>query len=103
MAEHEEITRREFLTGLGAAAVLVPVALHEPGGTLLEASRRSEGVPRSVRLRRADRTPAGLPRQVTSEVTDAPCWSGDSSRLLYLNNGRMRMVPVHGGPPAPCQ
>jgi hypothetical protein len=51
MAEYEEITRRDFLTGLGAAAVLVPVALREPVGTLLEAPRRSEGVPRSVRLR----------------------------------------------------
>jgi Tol biopolymer transport system component/cytosine/adenosine deaminase-related metal-dependent hydrolase len=42
---------------------------------------------------------AGTPRQLTTEVTDAPSWSGDSSQLLYLNNGRLRLVPAAGGPP----
>jgi Tol biopolymer transport system component len=42
---------------------------------------------------------AGAPRQLTTEVTDAPSWSGDSSQLLYLNNGRLRLVPAAGGPP----
>lgn len=42
---------------------------------------------------------AGTPRQVTREVTDAPSWSGDSTRLLYLHNGVLRTVSVHGGPP----
>jgi Tol biopolymer transport system component/cytosine/adenosine deaminase-related metal-dependent hydrolase len=43
-----------------------------------------------------DGTPAGEPRQVTHEVTDAVSWSGDSSRLLYLNNGRLRLVSADG-------
>jgi Tol biopolymer transport system component len=42
---------------------------------------------------------AGTPRQLTTEVTDAPSWSGDSTSLLYLNNGRLRLVPAAGGPP----
>ena len=42
---------------------------------------------------------AGTPRQITHEVTDAPSWSGDSTRLLYLHNGALRMVSVDGGPP----
>ncbi|MEU4216663.1 amidohydrolase family protein [Actinoplanes sp. NPDC026623] len=46
-----------------------------------------------------DGTFAGEPRQITHEVTDAPSWSGDSSRLLYLNNGRLRVVPAVGGSP----
>ncbi|MFI1994040.1 amidohydrolase family protein [Actinoplanes sp. NPDC020271] len=45
----------------------------------------------------ADGTFAGTPRQLTDEVTDAPSWSGDSSALLYLNNGRLRLVPARGG------
>ncbi len=44
----------------------------------------------------ADGTPAGAARQITTEVTDAPSWSGDSSRLLYLNAGRLRMVTADG-------
>ena len=47
----------------------------------------------------ADGTFAGTPRQVTTEVTDAPSWRGDSRELLYLNNGRLRMVSVDGGAP----
>ena len=43
-----------------------------------------------------DGTPAGKPRQVTDEVTDAISWSGDSSQLLYLNNGRLRLVAADG-------
>jgi Tol biopolymer transport system component/imidazolonepropionase-like amidohydrolase len=39
------------------------------------------------------------PRKVTDEVTDAPSWSGDSRTLLYLNNGRLRRIPVTGGTP----
>ncbi|GAA2896452.1 hypothetical protein Acy02nite_61320 [Actinoplanes cyaneus] len=46
-----------------------------------------------------DGTFAGTPRQVTDEVTDAPSWSGDSSTLLYLNNGRLRLVSARGGRP----
>ncbi|WP_406108922.1 amidohydrolase family protein [Micromonospora globbae] len=46
-----------------------------------------------------DGTFAGAPRQVTHEVTDAPSWSGDSTHLLYLNNGRLRLVSADGGAP----
>jgi Tol biopolymer transport system component len=48
-----------------------------------------------------DGTFTGTPRQVTYEVTDAPSWSGDSSQLLYLHNGQLRIVSAAGGPP-PC-
>lgn len=46
-----------------------------------------------------DGTFAGRPRQLTDEVTDAPSWSGDSRTLLYLNNGRLRLIPADGGTP----
>jgi len=47
----------------------------------------------------------GAPRQITTEVTDAPSWSGDSTSLLYLSNGKFRLVPVTGGAPStiPCR
>jgi Tol biopolymer transport system component len=48
---------------------------------------------------RPDGTFVGAPRQITSEVTDAPSWSGDSRSLAYLSNGRLRLVSVHGGAP----
>ncbi|HEU5473646.1 MAG TPA: amidohydrolase family protein [Actinophytocola sp.] len=38
----------------------------------------------------------GTPRQVTSEATDSPCWQRND-RLIYLNNGRLRSVPIAGG------
>jgi cytosine/adenosine deaminase-related metal-dependent hydrolase len=41
----------------------------------------------------------GPARQVTDEVTDAPSWSGDSKSLLYLSNGRLRLVSAAGGQP----
>lgn len=40
----------------------------------------------------------GEPTQVTDEVTDSLAWQG-SDRLLYLNNGRLRSVPIGGGRP----
>lgn len=43
-----------------------------------------------------DGTPAGTARQITNEVTDAPSWSGNSSELLYLSNGRLRIVSADG-------
>jgi Tol biopolymer transport system component len=43
--------------------------------------------------------PTGEARQVTREVTDAPTWSGDSKHLLYLSNGKLRLVSVDGGDP----
>ena len=42
----------------------------------------------------------GPPRQLNSEVTDAPSWSGDSRTLLYLSNGKLRLLSVYGGKPA---
>lgn len=48
---------------------------------------------------RPDGTFAGEPRQITTEVTDAPSWRGDSRELLYLNNGRLRLVSADGGTP----
>ncbi|HEX2300649.1 MAG TPA: amidohydrolase family protein, partial [Pseudonocardiaceae bacterium] len=38
------------------------------------------------------------PTRVTDEVTDSLAWKGND-RLLYLNNGRLRSVPVGGGRP----
>lgn len=46
-----------------------------------------------------DGTIVGTPRQITSEVTDAPSWSGDSRTLLYLCNGELRLVSASGGAP----
>lgn len=40
--------------------------------------------------------PAGAARQVNHEVTDAPTWSGDSRQLLYLSNGKLRMIGADG-------
>jgi len=41
----------------------------------------------------------GAPKQITHETTDAPSWSGDSSSLLYLSNGKLRLVSSNGGAP----
>ena len=40
--------------------------------------------------------PAGPARQINREVTDAPTWSGDSKHLLYLSNGKLRMIQADG-------
>ncbi|GBH31472.1 amidohydrolase family protein [Sphingobium xenophagum] len=47
----------------------------------------------------------GAPRQVSTELADAPSWSGDSRSLLYLSGGKLRLVPVSGGKPqtVPCR
>jgi len=39
----------------------------------------------------------GDPRRVTDEVTDSPTWCGPDS-LVYLSSGRLRRVPLAGGP-----
>jgi Tol biopolymer transport system component/imidazolonepropionase-like amidohydrolase len=36
--------------------------------------------------------PNGKARQLNNETTDAPSWSGDSSQLLYLHNGSLRLI-----------
>ncbi len=48
---------------------------------------------------------AGVPQQITTEVTDAPSWSGDSQKLLYLSSGKLRIVSRMGGSPQtiPCR
>src|SRR5262249_7718793 len=43
--------------------------------------------------------PSGEARQVTHEATDAPTWSGDSKHLLYLSNGKLRLIGVDGSTP----
>jgi Tol biopolymer transport system component len=43
--------------------------------------------------------PAGPARQINHEVTDAPTWSGDSKKLLYLSNGRLRLMSADGSAP----
>ncbi|MEV0598510.1 amidohydrolase family protein [Streptomyces sp. NPDC050315] len=48
---------------------------------------------------RPDGTPDGAPRQLTEEAADHPSWSGDSRTLLYLSNGRLRMIDAGGGAP----
>ena len=42
--------------------------------------------------------PTGEAKAITHEATDAPTWSGDSQSLLYLSNGKLRIVPRGGGP-----
>jgi len=36
--------------------------------------------------------PSGPGVKLNDETTDAPTWSGDSSKILYLNNGRLRLI-----------
>ncbi|MGW1745752.1 amidohydrolase family protein [Streptomyces sp. NPDC002092] len=45
-----------------------------------------------------DGTPAGELRTLTTEPADHPSWSGDSTTLLYLSGGRLRLLAVDGGP-----
>ena len=47
----------------------------------------------------ANGVPTGVARQVNHEVTDAPTWSGDSKQLLYLSNGKLRMIGADGSNP----
>ncbi len=44
------------------------------------------------------------PKQLNTEVTDAISWSGDSRSILYLSNGKLRLIPATGGKPRtiPC-
>jgi hypothetical protein len=44
----------------------------------------------------ANGIPAGPARVINHEPTDAPTWSGDSKQLLYLSNGKLRMIGVDG-------
>jgi Tol biopolymer transport system component len=44
----------------------------------------------------ANGVPSGPAKQINHEVTDAPTWSGDSKHLLYLSNGKLRMIGADG-------
>lgn len=43
-----------------------------------------------------DGTPRGIARPVTRETADSPSWSGDSSHLLYIYQGGLKMVRRDG-------
>ncbi len=40
----------------------------------------------------SDGRPSGPAVKLNDETTDAPTWSGDSSHLLYLSNGKLRLI-----------
>lgn len=40
----------------------------------------------------ADGKPSGKAALLSSEITDAPTWSGDGSKLLYLSGGKLRLI-----------
>ncbi|MFH8693413.1 amidohydrolase family protein [Streptomyces sp. PAN_FS17] len=46
---------------------------------------------------RADGTPDGEPRRLTSEPADHPSWSADARTLLYLSAGRLRLLDLGSG------
>lgn len=49
----------------------------------------------------ADGKPSGPPVKLNDETTDAPTWSGDSSKLLYLSNGKLRLIDRASGKVTP--
>ncbi|MFF1302467.1 amidohydrolase family protein [Streptomyces sp. NPDC058307] len=46
---------------------------------------------------RADGTPDGTPRRLTTEPADHPSWSADARTLLYLSAGTPRLIDVRSG------
>lgn len=44
----------------------------------------------------ADGIPTGEARPINEEMTDSPSWSGDGKRMLYLSNGKLRMIAADG-------
>ncbi|MFE7276557.1 amidohydrolase family protein [Streptomyces sp. NPDC057623] len=46
---------------------------------------------------RADGTPHGAPRRLTTEPADHPSWSADARTLLYLSAGTLRLVDIGSG------
>lgn len=44
----------------------------------------------------ASGVPIGTAQRITSEVSDAPTWSGDSRQILYLSSGKLRLVNRDG-------
>lgn len=49
----------------------------------------------------ADGHPSGPAVKLNNETTDAPIWSGDSSHILYLSNGKLRLIDRATGKIAP--
>ena len=49
----------------------------------------------------ADGHPSGPAVKLNDEVSDAPTWSGDSKRLLYLNLGKLHMIERSTGTVTP--
>ncbi|MGN9758754.1 amidohydrolase family protein [Streptomyces sp. SD31] len=46
---------------------------------------------------RADGTPDGEPRRLTTEPADHPSWSADARTLLYLSAGALRLIDIGSG------
>jgi len=40
----------------------------------------------------ADGRPSGAAVKLTDETADAPTWAGDSSKVLFLNNGKLKLI-----------
>ncbi len=47
----------------------------------------------------ANGIPTGEARPINEEMTDAPSWSGDGKQMLYLSNGKLRMIASDGATP----
>src|SRR5580700_8358368 len=47
----------------------------------------------------ANGIPTSEARPINEEMSDAPSWSGDGKRLLYLSNGKLRIVDADGATP----
>lgn len=45
----------------------------------------------------ADGYPTGPAARLSDETADAPTWSGDSKRILFESNGKLRMIARSGG------
>ncbi|MCQ4041341.1 LpqB family beta-propeller domain-containing protein [Streptantibioticus rubrisoli] len=45
---------------------------------------------------RSNGEPSGPPRRLTDEPADHPSWAGDSKTLLYLSNGKLRLIRRDG-------
>ena len=70
--------------------------VYSPDGTAIAAVMHSQLYVIPVD---ANGVPNGAAEKINHEVTDAPTWSGDSRSLLYLSNGKLRLISRHGGQP----